>query len=148
MTHMPRRGALLLAFLVCLAALVACSSASSSFGTVNVGLDEWTIKADRTGGSPGNVTFAVSNQGKVGHELLLIQSDLAADKLPILAADNATHKKGDVDLAKVQNVGDVTDVAAGGSLTKIFSLSKGKYVLICNIPAHYSSGMYTEFTVR
>ena len=148
MTRMLPRGVLLLAFFVCLAALVACSNTGGAYGTVKVALDDQSIKPDRASISPGNVTFEVSNRGKVGHELVVVQTDLTADKLPLLTADTEKHKKGDVDLTKVTSVGDVTDVAAGSSLTKIFALSKGKYVLICNIPAHYSSGMYTAFTVQ
>jgi uncharacterized cupredoxin-like copper-binding protein len=27
------------------------------------------------------------------------------------------------------------------------NLKKGRYVLICNIPGHYKSGMHADFTV-
>ena len=37
------------------------------------------------------------------------------------------------------------DPGASGSLT--VALQPGKYLLICNVPGHYASGMWTEFTV-
>ncbi|MDO8630194.1 MAG: sulfocyanin-like copper-binding protein, partial [Phycisphaerales bacterium] len=145
----PPRGVLFLAFLICIAAFAACRNASGP-GTVNVTLDDRSIKPDRASMSPGNVTFEVSNKGKVDHELILVRTDFASDKLPVLTADGGKHKKGDVDLTRagVMSVGDVTDIAPGARSTKIFSVAKGKYALICNIPGHYSDGMYTAFVVQ
>jgi uncharacterized cupredoxin-like copper-binding protein len=44
-------------------------------------------------------------------------------------------------------VGEVEDVAAGTSKKLTLNLKKGHYVLICNIPGHYKSGMHADFTV-
>jgi uncharacterized cupredoxin-like copper-binding protein len=74
------------------------------------------------------------------HELAITKTDLAADKLP--------QASGAVDEKQVSLIGRTANIEGGKTETKAFTLQAGKYVLLCNIPAHYGQGMYTTFTVE
>ncbi len=124
----------------------ATSTATTSAGSavtaegVEVTLNEWSVKPGATKAKAGDVTFKVTNKGATLHELAVFKTDLAADKLP--------QASGAVDEKAVPPVGRSTQLIGGKSETKTFKLSAGKYVLLCNIPAHYGQGMHTAFTVE
>ena len=131
-------------------ALVACGggdddedtggAASGSANTVNVELGEWRVTPDKSSAAAGQIAFKTSNKGAVPHELKIVQTDLPADKLP--TAD------GKADESKLRVVGTTEEFQAGKSVEKTWQLAAGKYVLICNVPAHYQTGMRADFTVQ
>ena len=45
-------------------------------------------------------------------------------------------------------VDEVEDIAVGATASLPVDLAAGHYILICNIPAHYTSGMHAEFTTN
>ena len=100
------------------------------------------VKADVDTVPAGNVTFNVTNGSKdIVHEMLV--SPLPADSnLPYVAAD---YK---VDEEAAGHLGEVAELDPGktGSLT--LDLKPGKYILFCNIPAHFMNGMWTVITVQ
>ena len=100
------------------------------------------VKADVDTVPAGNVTFNVTNGSKdIVHEMLV--SPLPADSnLPYVAAD---YK---VDEEAAGHLGEVAELEPGktGSLT--LDLKPGKYILFCNIPAHFMNGMWTVITVQ
>ena len=101
------------------------------------------VKAMPDNAKPGVVTFKVTNNSKdTIHEMIVMKLDKAGDALPYVAAENR------VDEDKAGDKGEVSelDPGASGSLTVV--LQPGKYLLICNVPGHYASGMWTEFTVK
>jgi uncharacterized cupredoxin-like copper-binding protein len=90
----------------------------------------------------GLVDFTVTNKGPSGHELLIFQTDLAGDKLPL--TNGRVDEAGD-GITKVFDSGD--NVNPGQSKTFHAALTPGHYVYVCNLPGHYLAGMHTEFTV-
>lgn len=91
----------------------------------------------------GTVTFEVKNGSKdIVHEMIL--SPLPADgkPLPYVVADY----KVDEDAAK--HLGEVSELEPGKSGKLTVDLKPGKYILFCNIPAHYMNGMWTVITVQ
>lgn len=142
--------------------LGGCGSESTTTGTtggagggggttVAVQLAEWSITLDKASAPAGKVTFALENKGEDLHELVVLETDLDHDKLP-LGAD------GDVDesASGITVAGELEDLESGKSGTLTLDLAKGKYALICNISMpeggmiehHYSLGMHTGFTVE
>lgn len=117
-------------------------STVSAGNTVNAELGEFYIKLDRTSVPAGKVTFKVTNSGKIEHELIVLKTDLAVDKLPMRANDPS---KVDEDAAG--GVGEIEDVAAGQSKNGTFDLKSGSYVLICNVSGHYAAGQRIAFRV-
>ena len=91
----------------------------------------------------GVVTFKVTNNSKdTIHEMIVMQLDKAGDPLPYIAAENR------VDEDKSGDKGEVSELDPGKSGSLTVDLKPGKYLLICNVPGHYASGMWTEFTVN
>ncbi len=116
-------------------------SAPATATKVNVGLDEWSVRVEGTA-RPGLVNFEVDNKGSIAHELIVLKTDLGAAVLPV------TGGKVDEEAAELKNMGEVEELAAGGTGEGAFELESGHYVLICNISRHYEQGMRAEMTVQ
>lgn len=129
--------------------------------TVAVSMGEFFIKPDVDSVPAGQVTFKVTNDGAVEHEFVVLKTDIAGADLPV---------KGDeVDLAKAGEVlggahepseeeeemkgaagehEEEEHLEPGASASYTVDMEPGSYVLICNIPGHYASGQWVEFTVE
>ncbi len=89
----------------------------------------------------GKVKFQVSNSGMLPHNLHIVKSDLAIDKLP--------DKDGQVDLSKLDVVLKTNDILEGGEDVHVeATLAPGKYVMFCNVVGHYQLGMRKQLTVN
>jgi uncharacterized cupredoxin-like copper-binding protein len=122
------------------------SSGGGGGTSVTAKLTEFKIELDPTTAPGGPVTFELTNSGTVVHEFVVFKTDLAADKLP-LAADGATVDEAGAG-ASLTLVDEVEDIAVGATASLAVDLPAGHYVAICNVPAHYTSGMRTEFTTN
>ena len=71
----------------------------------------------------------------------MLKTDLPADKLPA-NPDKPGKVKED------GNVGEVEDIALNATKDLSLDLKPGRYVLICNVVAHYGTGMHVAFTVK
>jgi uncharacterized cupredoxin-like copper-binding protein len=114
--------------------------------SVTAKLTEFKIELGAATAPGGPVTFELTNSGTVVHEFVVFKTDLAADKLP-LAADGATVDEEGAG-ASLTLVDEVEDIAVGATASLAVDLPAGHYVAICNVPAHYTSGMRTEFTTN
>jgi len=112
--------------------------------TVAAILTEFKIELDATSAPAGSVSFALDNKGTVVHEFVVFQTDLAADKLPLSADGTAVDEAG----GGLTLVDEVEDIEVGATPTLTVDLPAAHYVLICNVPAHYTSGMRAEFTTN
>jgi len=109
---------------------------------VNVSLTEFTGTPDSSSVSAGAVSFAVTNDGTAPHNFRIIKTDLAPDKLPV-ANSQADETQVNVVASSSGNF-----IAAGASAAVSANLTPANYVLICNVPTHYQSGMRVAFTVQ
>lgn len=89
----------------------------------------------------GSVTIEAHNKGTIVHELVIFKSDAAIDALP------QVDGKVPEDDPNVAFVDEISEFDAGASASGTFDLDPGKYILICNIPAHYEQGMRAALTV-
>jgi uncharacterized cupredoxin-like copper-binding protein len=118
----------------------ATAPAATALG---VTLQTFSITPSQASVPAGLVTLNVTNAAPIGHELLIFQTDLAPDKLPI-GSDGRVDEEG----AGVQKVFDSgANVDPGKTKTFPIALAAGHYVLVCNLPGHYAGGMHTAFTV-
>jgi uncharacterized cupredoxin-like copper-binding protein len=124
----------------------AASGGGGGGTSVTAKLTEFKIELGATSAPGGPVTFELTNSGTVVHEFVVFKTDLAADKLP-LAADGATVDEEGAG-ASLTLVDEVEDIAVGATASLAVDLPAGHYVAICNVPAHYTSGMRTEFTTN
>jgi len=128
-------------------AFVACGDGEeegpAAGGTVQVTLDEWTIKPDVKTVTTGSIRFRAENQGDVPHELevFAIGKDLDIAKLPI---------KENKAVVVASEIGEIEeeDLPKGGKAEITFTFTAGRYLLICNIAGHYQQGMYADITAQ
>lgn len=150
---MNLRGRWLVVSMVVGLALVAAScgdddggsgDGGTADGTVSATLADYSITLDQSSAPAGDVAFNVTNEAEQVHEFVVLQTDLAEDALP-------TDDAGDVDEAGdpgITLVDEIEDIQPGDTPTLNVTLEAGSYVIICNLPGHYSQGMHTAFTVE
>ena len=136
---MKRIAVAVLLVLAVPAAASASSSAESSAtaSTVKTQLMEWMVMPSRSRVPAGKVTFVATNSGKAKHNLVVLKTNLAPSKLPMAGS-------------KAKEVGLVGKTPVfGPKQTKELTLTlrAGRYLLICNVPAHYMAGMRVAFRV-
>ena len=117
---------------------------------VNVRLFEWTVDAGVESVAAGAVTFNAANIGGVGHNLVVIRSDLATNALPVIKGGG-----GDEASTAIEVVGKIEELEPGLDQSMVLELEPGVYALICNIVdeddagrrSHYQLGMRIELQV-
>jgi len=129
----------------------ACADMASAATVVKVSLQDPStgpgvtamhIAVDRDGVPAGRVTFRATNESKDQiHELIVVRTDSAQASLPY------DEKKAEVIEKRIHHLGEVSDLKPGRSGSMTLSLRPGSYLLICNEPGHYKSGMSTAFSV-
>jgi len=151
------------ALLLALGAVAGCSSAAAkepvSGTVVNVSITDHTavnqpmsFTIDKTSAPAGDVTFVVKNDGTIAHELVVLQTDVASDQIPVNAAGDppAPAATGANKILEDNNIGETGDpeLQKGDSRTfTIKDMKPGHYVLVCNLAAHYQMGLRADFTV-
>ena len=90
----------------------------------------------------GKVTFEVVNASKdTIHEMLVA---LIADVAKPLAYLTNEER---VDEEKSGDLGEVSELDPGKTGALTLDLKPGTYLLFCNVPGHYMTGMWTTITV-
>ncbi len=135
-----RRSTLLIALALTAACAAPVPEADISKGQIRADLKEYAIGLTSAEVRAGTVTFIARNAGSVAHDLIVLKTDLAADKIPI---DGQTQK-----VKEDGRAGGVEEIAPGKSLNLRLDLPAGHYVVICNVPTHYQLGMRTEVAVK
>lgn len=91
----------------------------------------------------GKVTFAVTNTAKeIQHEMLVSPIKDENTVLPYIENENRVDEEASGDLGEVSEL----DPGKSGALT--LDLKPGLYILYCNIPGHYTWGMWTTLKVE
>jgi uncharacterized cupredoxin-like copper-binding protein len=112
---------------------------------VGITVKEWSLTADASSATAGEIVFVATNEGTMPHEVVFLRTDRPVDDLPL--DDNQKVNRfaeGIEDLAVIR-----TDaLMPGATVRESFDLPPGHYALICNIAGHYSSGMFTAFTIE
>jgi uncharacterized cupredoxin-like copper-binding protein len=149
-TRARRRWAWALALAVAALAVavpltVARRQESPPRGTpVNLVLKDFEIREDAAVVPAGTVSFQILNHGPTSHEVNVVRTDRAPDKLP-LQSDGLTVDDEADDMKLLDDVGGL-DIDDRETLT--LDLAPGHYVLYCNLEGHYLGGMHAALTVR
>ncbi len=117
------------------------TQAAPQSARVGISLSDNSIAVGPTTAAAGAITFTVKNVGSVVHSMVILRTDLDHAKIP------ADPK----DASKVQEAGKIAatgQLAPGETKELVLDLASGKYVVVCNEPAHYLIGMHTGLTVR
>jgi uncharacterized cupredoxin-like copper-binding protein len=115
----------------------AAPAAAALPSKVAVSLKEFKVLPGATQAAAGKVTFNVHNSGSLTHEFVVVKTNKPASQL--LKGSRADE---------TGNVGETGNVAAGASKSITLKLPAGHYALICNLPGHYKSGQFADFTVK
>ncbi len=113
---------------------------------IKVAAKDYAFTLDKASGPTGKFTFSVTNTGPAAHEFVVFKTDLPAASLPLLADEPRVDEEG----VGVTHIDEIGDLQVGDTKTLAIELdvAPGAYVFICNLPAHYTQGMYVAFTVR
>ena len=111
---------------------------------VNVLLEDFKVRPDAAVVPAGTVSFRIRNQGPTTHELIVVRTDRAPDKLP-LQDDGLTVDEEAPGINLLDEAGglDIDD-----RQTLVLDLAAGNYVMYCNLEGHYLGGMHAELTAR
>jgi uncharacterized cupredoxin-like copper-binding protein len=149
-TRMRRRWAWALALVLAALALavpltMARRQEPTPSGTpVNVLLEDFRVRQDAAVVPAGTVSFRILNQGPTTHEVIVVRTDLAPDKLP-LQPDGLTVNE---EAPGIDLLDEVEGLDIDDRETLALRLAPGHYVLYCNLEGHYLGGMHEALTVR
>jgi uncharacterized cupredoxin-like copper-binding protein len=111
---------------------------------VNVLLEDFRVRQDAAVVPAGTVSFRILNQGPTTHEVIVVRTDLAPDKLP-LQPDGLTVNE---EAPGIDLLDEVEGLDIDDRETLALRLAPGHYVLYCNLEGHYLGGMHEALTVR
>jgi uncharacterized cupredoxin-like copper-binding protein len=118
---------------------VSTMTEAKTASPIAITLSDMAITPADVNAAAGEVTFDVTNNGKMAHEVVVIKTDKKAADLGPADAEGKVSETG--------SQGETGDIEAGASKTLTLTLPKGHYALICNISGHYAAGMYADLTV-
>ena len=111
------------------------SSADPAISGMRMNAEPPTVKA-------GRVTFEAVNRSKeLVHEVLVIPAPADGKDLPYDAKTDTIFEK------RAHAKGEVSDLKPGARGSVTLALKPGTYLLVCNQPGHYKSGMFTRLVV-
>jgi uncharacterized cupredoxin-like copper-binding protein len=100
------------------------------------------IKTDQQSVKAGPVDFLVSNDSKtLVHEMIVVSVADPNTPLPYDRKDDRVIE------SKIKDLGEASDLPPGTKKTLTLTLKPGTYILMCNQPDHYKSGMKANLTV-
>ncbi len=110
-------------------------------GDVSGSVEEWEVSIDAESSQVGDVSFTIDNDGTIGHEFLIVKTDIAPGEIP-LDGDHFPEDAEGIDV-----IDEIGEFASGTTETLDVTLEAGSYQLVCNLPDHYRNGMFTAFEV-
>jgi uncharacterized cupredoxin-like copper-binding protein len=111
---------------------------------VNVLLDDFRVRQDVSVVPAGTVSFRILNQGPTTHEVIVVRTDRAPDKLP-LQRDGLTVNE---DAPGVDLLDEAEGLDIDDRRTLVLRLAPGTTSCTCNLEGHYLGGMHEALTVR
>jgi uncharacterized cupredoxin-like copper-binding protein len=104
--------------------------------------NNYSIALSTSDFASGSTAFDVTNIGPSLHEFVVLRTNLPADQLPLQANGSVkTNGHGVTIAAQIRNIQPCT------TKTLTVDLKAGRYVVICNLPGHYSMGMRAPLIV-
>ena len=138
-------------------AQLSAGGAVATSGTVH--LQEFAVLPSSLQYRAGKVTLSAKNVGTMTHEMVLVRA-AGVGALPKVTVAGGERVVGDVDeeaVAKADTIGETGDVKVRQTVTKTFTLTRGTYVMFCNIDdklpdgtvvSHFQRGMSATITVQ
>lgn len=141
-----QRRTLLVAVSVFVFGVVGCGPGASnrqvSGQVINVTERDFSITTAPRTVSAGTVLVRVHNDGPDAHELIVVRAPRG--RLP-LRSDGLTV---DEEALARSTVGSLVPGGSGASRRLEVRLTRGRYLLFCNMAGHFMGGMHAELVVR
>jgi len=118
-------------------------------GNTMMGGGFMALSADHATVPHGTVSFLVTNDGSIDHELVILPlaGSQTAGARPV-GGDAKIDEAGSLGEASKTNGGNAGDgIVPGASGWVTITLAPGHYELVCNLARHYGAGMYTQLDV-
>lgn len=116
--------------------------ANATSNNITGTLHEWVVEVDATTAAAGDVTFTMTNEGTIGHEFLVVKTDIAVGEIPLDGDHFAEPTDG------IEVINEIGEFAKGTTESLTVNLTPGTYQLVCNLPDHYEAGMHISFKVE
>jgi uncharacterized cupredoxin-like copper-binding protein len=84
----------------------------------------------------------MTNEGTIGHEFLVVKTDIAVGEIPLDGDHFAEPTDG------IEVINEIGEFAKGTTESLTVNLTPGTYQLVCNLPDHYEAGMHISFKVE
>ena len=111
--------------------------------SVDPSISGMVIRADTTNVKAGRVTLEAVNRSKdLVHEVLVVPAPSDGKQLPYDTKTNTIIEK------RVHSLGEISELKPGAHGALTLNLKPGTYLLLCNQPGHYKSGMSTKLVVE
>jgi uncharacterized cupredoxin-like copper-binding protein len=120
-----------------------------SQGGGNISGGSMRLSANQATAPHGTVSFLATNGGSINHEMVILP-------LPASQTVGARPTGTDAKIDEAGSLGEASNtngkgagqgVAPSASSWITVTLAPGQYELVCNLPNHYSAGMYAQLTV-
>ena len=85
--------------------------------------------------------FTIENVGTIGHEFLVVKTDIADGMITFEGDHFAEPSPG------LEVIDEIGEYAVGTTELLVLTLEPGNYQLVCNLPGHYAAGMHASFVV-
>ena len=102
---------------------------------------EWAIELSATSAQAGEVKFTIENDGTIGHEFLVVKTDIAPGEIPLDGDHFAEPSDG------LEVIDEIGEFKVETTETLTLNLEPGNYQVVCNLPGHYKNGMHLALTV-
>ena len=104
-------------------------------------LQEWKVAVAPNTATAGEVKFTIENKGTIGHEFLVVKTDILDGKITLDGDHFAEPSPG------LEVIDEIGEFKQGTTELLVLTLEPGNYQLVCNLPGHYAAGMHTSFVV-
>ena len=119
----------------------ASSSGANEGNFISGTLQEWKVSVSPNAATAGEVKFTIENKGTIGHEFLVVKTDILDGQIK-LDGDHFSEPSPGLEV-----IDEIGEFPAGTTELLVLDLEAGNYQLVCNLPGHYAAGMHTSFVV-
>ena len=125
------------------AGMVATVIVAPNTPNAAITLNDFKIGTGTSAFTAGTYDLSIANGGPSQHELLVFRTDLDPSAFP-KNTDGSVQENG----PGLDKISDGDNIDPGRLQARTVDLTQpGTYVLLCNLPNHFKSGMYATITV-